>query len=97
MDCEVFMAQVRFTSHLKRFFPDLVNGESVEAATVADVVAALEQRHPGLAGYLVDERGRLRKHVNIFLGDTRISDAEHLQDAVDERTVVYIMQALSGG
>jgi hypothetical protein len=91
------MAQVRFTSHLKRFFPDLTNGEIVEGSTVAEVVGALELRHPGLGGYLIDERGRLRKHVNIFIGDTRINDNETLQDPVTPDTVLFIMQALSGG
>jgi hypothetical protein len=91
------MAQVRFTNHLKRFFPSIKNGEVVEGQTVAEIVATLDTRYPGLGNYIVDERGRLRKHVNIFLGDTLVHDPESLQDPVDERTVVFIMQALSGG
>ena len=91
------MAQVRFTNHLKRFFPDLSNGERIDGRTVAEVVAGLEARHPGIASYLIDERGVLRKHVNIFIGDTLISDKEHLQDAVTPDSLIFIMQALSGG
>ncbi|MEP7293045.1 MAG: MoaD/ThiS family protein [Chloroflexota bacterium] len=91
------MAQVRFTSHLKRFFPELSSGEIVAGQNVAEVVAGLEQKHPGLGGYLVDERGRLRKHVNIFIGDTLISDPEGLQDLLKPDSVVFIFQALSGG
>lgn len=91
------MPQVRFTYHLKRFFPALENGERVDGATVAEVVAALEARHPGLAHYLTDERGALRKHVNIFIGEALIVDADRLSDAVPENGTVFIMQALSGG
>ena len=91
------MARVRFTSHLKRFFPDLTNGEIVAGTTVSEVVAALDARHPGLGSYIIDERGALRKHVNIFIGDTLVSDHEHLQDPVSNETMLYIMQALSGG
>ena len=91
------MARVRFTSHLKRFFPDLTNGEIVAGNTVSEVVAALDARHPGLGSYIVDESGALRKHVNIFIGDTLVSDHQHLQDPVASETVLYIMQALSGG
>lgn len=91
------MARVRFTSHLKRFFPDLTNGETVDGNTVSEVVAALDARHPGLGSYIVDESGALRKHVNIFIGDTLVSDHQHLQDPVASETVLYIMQALSGG
>lgn len=91
------MARVRFTSHLKRFFPDLVNNVTIEGNTVAEIVAELDTRHPGLGSYLVDERGALRKHVNIFIGDTLISDHKHLQDPVTSDTMLYIFQALSGG
>jgi sulfur-carrier protein len=88
--------RVQFTPHLRRFFPDLEDTE-VEGATVADVVAALERRHPGLAGYIVDDRGALRKHVNIFVGETRIRDRSALTDAVARDAQVFILQALSGG
>lgn len=91
------MAQVRFTSHLKRFFPALSQDSSIPGETVSDIVAALESQHPGLKAYLVDERGRLRKHVNIFIDGSMIHDREGLQDAVTDATQVFILQALSGG
>ena len=90
------MPYVKFTSHLRRFFPDLSEGE-VEGKTVAEVVKALDERYPGLAGYVVDERGALRKHVNIFIGNQLIRDREQLQDPVAADDKVFIFQALSGG
>jgi sulfur-carrier protein len=90
------MPHVQFTRHLQRFFPHL-DALEVEGATVAEVVVALDRRFPGLAGYLVDERGALRKHVNIFVGETLVRDRQGLTDPVDEQTSLYVMQALSGG
>ncbi len=90
------MARVTFTNHLKRFFPNLAD-VSVEGATIAEIVAALEELHPGLTDYIVDERGSLRKHVNIFVGDTLIRDRSALTDAVTSGDNVFILQALSGG
>jgi sulfur-carrier protein len=90
------MAHIKFTPNLKRFFPDLQATE-IEAATVAEVVAAVDARWRGLADYIVDEQGRLRKHVNIFIGDELIQDKQNLSDAVNTDTKIYIMQALSGG
>ena len=90
------MPQVKFTPNLKRFFPDLQEIE-VEADTVADVVQAVELRWQGLADYIVDEHGAMRKHVNIFIGEEMIRDRQQLSDAVDTDTKIYIMQALSGG
>lgn len=90
------MATVRFTRHLKRFFPDLGECE-IDAESVAEVLVELDQLHPGIRDYVVDDAGRLRKHVNVFVDGEIVSDRVELSDAVDEQTEVYIMQALSGG
>lgn len=91
------MPRVKFTRHLVRFFPDLGDNVKVEGKTVADVVAGLDKQYPGLADYIVDERGALRRHVNIFLGQDLIHDRETLQDPVGESDQIFIFQALSGG
>lgn len=90
------MPYVKFTKNLERFFPGL-DDTTVEAQTVAQVVTAVDARWPGLAGYIVDERGVLRQHVNIFIGEDMINDRLHLSDAVSDNSRVYIFQALSGG
>jgi len=90
------MAHVAFTPHLSRYFPELRSAE-VEAGTVAELVAGLERAHPGLASYLVDERGRLRQHVNVFVDGRRVHDRDGLQDALRRESQVYVAQALSGG
>lgn len=92
------MAKVELTRHLFAFFPQLEGRElTVEAASVADVVRALEQLAPGFAFYVCDERGRLRIHVNIFVDADRIADRARLSDPVGPDSRVFIMQALSGG
>lgn len=93
------MPRVQFTRHLFRFFPALAAAGEIQVAgeTVAEVVAALDRRFPGLAGYIVDERGSLRKHVNIFVGSEFIRDRERLLDPVEPDSEVSIFQALSGG
>jgi molybdopterin converting factor small subunit len=90
------MPTVNFTYALKRFYPDLASME-VQAQNVADVLHSLNQRYPGIKDYLVDEQGRLRQHVNIFIGDKLIKDKLKLTDPVAEGDEVFIMQALSGG
>lgn len=91
------MSCVRFTSHLQKFFPTLQQNIHIDGRTVAEVVMALDQRYPGLASYIVDERGALRKHVNIFIGEEMIADRLRLQDTVSSDQSIFIMQALSGG
>lgn len=90
------MAHVAFTPHLSRYFPNLRSAE-VDAASVAELVAALERAHPGLASYLIDERGRLRQHVNLFVDGRVVRDRETLADALRSESQVFVAQALSGG
>ena len=90
------MPHVSFTRHLLRFFPTLAEGE-VPGATVRQIIDELERRHPGFASYVVDEAGRLRRHVNVFVGDEPVRDREALGDALAPDDRLHIMQALSGG
>lgn len=92
------MATVHLTRHLYSFFPQLEGQEiAVEAATVGEVVQALEGLAPGIGYYICDERGRLRTHVNIFVDKQMIRDRRGLSDAVAAGDQVHILQALSGG
>jgi molybdopterin converting factor small subunit len=91
------MAKVTFTKHLKRFFPTLKDSEQVGGTTVREVLDDLDKLYPGFSGYVVDELGRLRRHVNIFVRQEPIYDREELSDKVGEADEVFIVQALSGG
>jgi molybdopterin converting factor small subunit len=68
-----------------------------EPAAVRDLLDALEGRHPGLAGRVRDERGAVRRHVNVFVGQDHIRDLEGLDTALDGARTVSILPAVSGG
>ncbi|MFH1277303.1 MAG: MoaD/ThiS family protein [Candidatus Eisenbacteria bacterium] len=91
------MPRVHFTRHLKRFFPDLEESFETEGKSVAELVRAVDRRHPGLGAYLVDERGSLRNPVLVFIGGDQIEDRAALTDPVGERDEVHFLQSLSGG
>lgn len=90
------MPHVTFTRHLQRFFPTLAECQ-VEGGTLREVLDALETRYPGLASYIVDETGGLRRHVNVFIGEEPIHDRAHLSDRVSPTDRIFFLQALSGG
>ncbi len=90
------MPTVRFTYALKRFFPELKE-TPVKSDTLPNLLQSIDQQYPGIQNYIVDERGVLRKHVNIFIDGELIKDREQLSDAFSQNSEVYIMQALSGG
>jgi hypothetical protein len=92
------MATVETTKHLHEFLPALRSCPlTVKASTVAEAVLAVERIAPGFTYYICDERGCLRTHVNIFVGQERILDRTRLSDPVDDDSRILIMQALSGG
>ena len=69
----------------------------MEAQTVSEVITQAEQLFPGIRGYLLEEDGSLRKHVNIFIDEDLIRDRDRLSDQVSPSNEVLIFQALSGG
>jgi molybdopterin synthase sulfur carrier subunit len=89
------MARVAFTANLQRH----INCPEQQAAgnTVRAVLDNVFAAHPGLRGYLLDDQGRVRRHVAIYLNDARIVDREHLSDSVTDADEVFVFQALSGG
>jgi len=90
------MPTVKFTSNLKRFFPDLKEQKS-EEVSIPGILDGIESNFPGFKDYIVDEHGSLRKHVNIFIGNDLIKDRIKLSDSLNSSDELYIMQALSGG
>ncbi|HKX46375.1 MAG TPA: MoaD/ThiS family protein [Planctomycetota bacterium] len=92
------MATVELTRHLYAFFPQLEGRElSVPGATVAEVLRGVEALAPGFAFYVCDEAGRLRRHVDVYVGAERVRDRATLADPVAPDSRVLILQALSGG
>ena len=50
-----------------------------------------------MRGYVLDERGGLRTHVNVFVDGTQVADRTVMDDPVGERSEIHVIQALSGG
>jgi hypothetical protein len=89
------VAKVRFTSHLVRHRP--APTIEAEGATVAEVLAAGLAGDDLLRSYVLDEQGRLRKHVTIYVDGAVIADKLRLSDPVAPQSEIYVLQALSGG
>jgi sulfur-carrier protein len=71
--------------------------EVAEAATVQDVFTSLHQTHPGITERVLDERGAVRQHVNIFVDGSNVRLGQGLQTQVEAGAEVWILPAVSGG
>ncbi len=70
---------------------------AVEGATLAEVVAALEAAHPGIAARVLDDDGKLRRFVNVYVGDDDVRFADGLGTATPDGSTVSVIPAVAGG
>lgn len=66
----------------------------VAGTTLGDLVDDLDRQYPGIGFRMVDEQGRLRQHMIIFVNGERVRD---LSTPVADQDDVALMQVLSGG
>ncbi|MFF5260254.1 MoaD/ThiS family protein [Actinomadura viridis] len=79
---------------------NLTGGESevkAEGATLRAVVADLEANHPGIAARLLDDNGKIRRFVNVYVGDEDVRFADGLDTPTPEGAQVSIIPAVAGG
>jgi molybdopterin synthase sulfur carrier subunit len=86
---------VSFTSNLRRHVD--CPAEQLDGATVREVLDGYFVTHPAVRSYVLDEQGRVRRHVAVFVGGTQLGDVAGQTDPVDADTEIVVMQALSGG
>jgi molybdopterin converting factor small subunit len=70
---------------------------SAEGTTLAEVINSVDAAHPGVRGRVLDDDGKLRRFVNVYVGDEDVRFAEGLQTATPDGTSVSIIPAVAGG
>jgi len=86
------VATVKLRAPLK----DLAGGNrevAIEGASVGDVLRELERLHPRIEGWVLDEHGRVRRHVNVFVDGERVRE----DAAVASDATVHVLPSISGG
>lgn len=67
------------------------------AGTLSEVIAAVERDHPGVQGRVLDDDGKLRRFVNVYVGDEDVRFAGGLNTPTPDGTTVSIIPAVAGG
>jgi sulfur-carrier protein len=65
--------------------------------TLREVIASLDGSYPGIGGRILDESGRLRRFVNVYVGDEDVRFASGLDTPVPSGTQVSVIPAVAGG
>jgi molybdopterin synthase sulfur carrier subunit len=87
------MPSLRLPSTLPLVFSDLPRELELEAATVEDAIARLEERWPGLRDRLCEPGPSLRRHINVYVDGRRAE----LGTALAPGSRVDVIAAISGG
>lgn len=86
------MAVVRVRGPLKQLADGRAEHE-LEGSTVLELLQEFERAHPPVAGWILDERRRIRRHINVFVNGEQ--GAEGTPVAAGDR--IEVLPAISGG
>ena len=86
------MALVRLRGPLKQVAGNS-SEHTVDGATVVELLRSLEQAHPSAGGWILDERGLIRRHINVFVNGELGGE----ETAVGAEDRVDVLPAISGG
>lgn len=84
---------VKLSPLLVDLFPGASRRIEVDAECVADVIAELDRRWPGMGDRICDSTPAIRRHMNVFVDGSRST----LGTPLSPGTEVFIITAISGG
>ncbi len=70
---------------------------TAQEGTLRDVIAGLDASYPGLGGRILDESGKLRRFVNVYVGEEDVRLAQGLDTEVPPGIQVSVIPAVAGG
>jgi sulfur-carrier protein len=70
---------------------------SAEAGSLREVLTALDAAYPGIAGRILDDKGQIRRFVNVYVGDEDVRFASGLDTPVPTGAQISVIPAVAGG
>ena len=67
------------------------------AATLAELIDKVDAEHPGIRGRVLDDDGKLRRFVNVYVGEDDVRFAQGLETPTPDGVTVSIIPAVAGG
>ncbi|MEU9763849.1 ubiquitin-like small modifier protein 1 [Streptomyces sp. NPDC047985] len=68
-----------------------------EGETLSQVIESLEANHPGIAARVLDDQGKLRRFVNVYVNDDDVRFEDGLETATPDGVGISIIPAVAGG
>lgn len=90
------MSQIEFSLQLAEHVGCPAKGE-LKVGVLQDGLAIWFEEYPKLKEYLLDSDGNLRRHLSLFLNGEMVISTEALDLVIDDKSELFVMQAISGG
>ncbi|MES0489923.1 MAG: ubiquitin-like small modifier protein 1 [Leptospirales bacterium] len=90
------MAVIKIPSQL-RTQTEGSDNVNIDGATVGEVIKNLVEKYPAIGDRIYDENGKVRRYVNIYLGDEDIRFMDNLDTAVESNAEISLVPAIAGG
>ena len=91
------MIRVRLTAQLRDYAHGAREVELDSAANLGAMVGKLEKSFPGIGGRIVDDQGKIRAHVNVFVNSENSRELGEEKTPLKDGDVIHILPSVSGG
>ncbi|MDE3720782.1 MULTISPECIES: ubiquitin-like small modifier protein 1 [Nocardiopsis] len=89
-------ASVRVPTILRTYTDDAAE-VTAQGGTLAEILDDLEANHPGIRARILDDNGKVRRFVNVYVGDEDVRFAKGLQTEIADGANISIIPAVAGG
>ncbi|MGQ0794109.1 MAG: MoaD/ThiS family protein [Deltaproteobacteria bacterium] len=90
------MPSVRIPTPLRRLTGDR-DEVNISAANIAELIVELEKQFPGIKDRICDDKGAVRRFINLYVNNEDIRFLSGLDTALADRDIVSIIPAIAGG
>ena len=91
------MIRVRLTAQLRDYAKGTREVELDSAGDLRSMVGMLEKSFPGIGGRIVDDQGKIRVHVNVFVNSENSRELNNEKTRLRDGDVVHILPSVAGG
>lgn len=90
------MPTISLPSLMKYYVDDLLEVQ-VAGSTVSQAISDLTAHYPTIKTHIVDNQGKLRRYVNLFVNQENINNLDGLNTSIEESDKIILMPSISGG
>lgn len=82
---------------LMKYYVNDLSEVQIKGSTVSQAINDLTSQYPAIKPHIMDDQGRLRRHINLFINKENINNLNGLDTPVDESDIIILMPSITGG